>query len=93
MTETGEKTMELQVGALLKTETAYDKDMNITFDGQEVRVILHWDSHDGFEITWLDMEGRFITAPAWADGIEEEDEMSVGYFLDSLSEHSRKEIP
>ena len=93
MTETGEKTVELQVGALLKTETAYDKDMNITFDGQEIRVILHWDDHDGFEITWLDLDRRFITAPAWADKIEEDGEMSVGFFLDSLKEHSRKETP
>jgi len=54
---------------------------------------LHWDMHDGFEITWLDMERRFITAPAWADKIEEDGEMSVGFFLDSLKEHSRKETP
>ena len=83
---------EIQVGALLKTETAYDKDMNLTFDGQEVRVILHWDMHDGFEMTWLDLEGRFINQPAWADKIEEEDDMSVGYFLDSLEAHTKKVV-
>ena len=42
----------IEVGALLKTETAYDKDMNLTFDGKEIRVILHWDDHDGFEMPW-----------------------------------------
>jgi hypothetical protein len=83
--------VQIEVGALLKTQTAYDKDMNITFDGQEVRVILHWDYHDGFDVQWLDLEGRWINAPAWADRIDEEGEMSVGYFLDSLTPHSRKE--
>jgi hypothetical protein len=82
---------QLEVGALLKTETAYDKDMNITVDGQEVRVILHWDSHDGYEITWLDLEGRFISAPAWADKIEEESN-NLGYVLDCLEAHIRKEV-
>jgi hypothetical protein len=86
-------TNQIEVGALLKTETAYDKDMNITVDGQEVRVILHWDSHDGFDIQWLDLENRWINAPAWADAIDEAGEMSVGYFLDSLEAHTKKEMP
>ncbi len=85
--------MELQVGALLKTETAYDKDMNITFDGQEIRVIVHWDYHDGFDVQWLDLEGRWIDSPAWAKKIEEDGEMSIGYFLDSLEAHTKKETP
>lgn len=89
-------TKQLEVGALLKTETAYDKDMNITVDGQEVRVILHWDSHDGYEITWLDLEGRFISAPAWADKIEEDALESGGnslaYTLDCLVAHTKKAV-
>jgi hypothetical protein len=85
--------MEIQVGALLKTETAYDKDMNITFDGQEIRVILHWDTNDGWDIQWLDLENRWINQPAWADKIEEEDTMSVGYFLDSLEAHTKQVTP
>lgn len=84
--------MEIEVGALSKETTAYDKDMNLTFGGQEIRVILHWDSHDGFDIQWLDLEGRWIQAPAWVDEIEEKDEMSVGYFLDSLTEHTKVKL-
>ena len=83
----------IQVGALLKTETAYDKDMNITFEGQEVRVIMHWDDHDGFDIQWLDLEGRWISAPAWAEKIEADGDMSIGYFLDSLEPHTEKVTP
>jgi hypothetical protein len=84
--------MDIEVGALSKEPTAYDKDMNLTFGGQEIRVILHWDSHDGFDIQWLDLEGRWIGQPAWADKIEQDDEMSVGYFLDSLTEHTKVEL-
>ena len=83
----------IEVGALLKTETAYDKDMNLTFDGKEIRVILHWDDHDGFDIQWLDLEGRWINQPEWANRIEEDGEMSVGFFLDSLEAHTKKEMP
>ena len=86
-------TKQLEIGSVLKTETAYDKDMNITVDGQEIRVILHWDDHDGFDIQWLDLEGRWINAPAWADAIDEAGDMSVGYFLDSLEAHTKKETP
>jgi hypothetical protein len=65
--------------------------MNITHDGQEVRVILHWDRHDGYEITWLDLENRFISAPAWAQKIEDEDD-NLGYVLDCLTEHTKKKM-
>ena len=82
-------TKQLDVGACLKTETAYDKDMNLTVDGVEVRVILHWDMHDGFEYTWLDMENRFINTPAWAQKIEDDGEMSIGFFLDGLQAHTK----
>lgn len=28
-------------------------------------VILHWDDQDGYAITWMDSELRFITTPDW----------------------------
>jgi hypothetical protein len=85
----------IEVGSILKTETAWDKDMNITHDGQEIRVILHWDSHDGYEWTWLDLEGRFVSSPAWADKIDEEGHAypsGLGYFLDCLSPHTKVQL-
>lgn len=81
-------TPKVQVGSLLKTETAYDKDMNLTFDGTEIRVILHWDDHDGFDIQWLDLDNRWIEQPDWATKIEEAGQMSVGFFLDGLQAHT-----
>jgi hypothetical protein len=62
---------EIRTGAMSKGVTAYDKDFDLTIDGEEVRVILHWDDNDGYETTWLDKEGRFITSPDWLDGVED----------------------
>jgi hypothetical protein len=56
---------EIRTGAMTKAVTAYDKDYDLTIDGVEMRVILHWDDNDGYELTWLDKEGRFITSPDW----------------------------
>jgi hypothetical protein len=64
-------THEIKTGAMSKSVTAYDKDFDITIDGVEMRVILHWDDVDGFETTWLDKEGRFITSPDWVWEIED----------------------
>jgi hypothetical protein len=64
-------THEIKTGAMSKSVTAYDKDFDLTIDGVEMRVILHWDDVDGFETTWLDKEGRFITSPDWLDGVDD----------------------
>jgi len=81
---------QLQVGAMVKQVTAYDKDVNITgADGVEVRLILHWDSNDGYEFTWLDMENRFISAPAWAESFEEDYDKSLGLFIDNFEPHTK----
>jgi hypothetical protein len=77
--------MELEVGSILKTETAFDKDMTLIHDGKEYRVILHWDWHDGFEATWLDDEGRFMSTPKWVD--DEDDNFYCK--LNTIKEHSK----
>jgi hypothetical protein len=80
--------MDIEIGSVLKTETAYDKDMTITHDGKDYRVILHWDWKDGFEATWLDDEGRFISQPDWVN--QEDDEFYLK--LDGVKEHSKASI-
>ena len=64
-----------EVDSVLRTTTAYDKDIDFTYEGVKYRVILHWDDHDGFSITWLDSENRFITTPDW---LEDEDAQFFG---------------
>jgi hypothetical protein len=76
MTKTGEAMgYKFEVGAVIRTVTAYDKDIDFINDGVKYRVILHWDDHDGFSITWLDSENRFITTPDW---LEDEDAQFYG---------------
>ena len=76
-------THEIKTGAMSKTVTSYDKDFDVTIDGVEMRIILHWDDHDGFELTCLDKEGRFTTLPDWAWEIHD-----IGYKLDCTEPHS-----
>lgn len=79
----------LNIGSIAKRVTSYDKDMRITGDdGVEVRVIMHWDTNDGFEFTWLDMENRFIATPEWAQKFEDDWDKSLGMFLDNVEAHS-----
>ena len=61
----------IRTGAMSKAVTGYDKDFDLTIDGVEVRVILHWDDTDGYSLTWLDKEDRFITSPDWLDEVKD----------------------
>jgi hypothetical protein len=80
--------MDIEIGSVLKTETAYDKDMTITHDGKDYRVILHWNWEHGFEATWLDDEGRFVLQPDWVDQVGNEFYLK----LDRVKEHSKASI-
>jgi hypothetical protein len=77
----------ITTGAMSKSTTAYDKDFDLTIDGEEVRVILHWDDLDGYELTWLDKEGRFITSPDW---LYEHDDFCLK--LDNTEPHSKVQL-
>lgn len=78
---------EVKTEAMIKSVTAYDKDFDLIIDGVEMRVILHWDDVDGFETTWLDKEGRFITSPDW---VWEMDDFCLK--LDSTEPHSKVQL-
>jgi hypothetical protein len=75
---------EIKTEAMIKSVTAYDKDFNLIIDGVETRVILHWDDMDGFELTWMDKENRFITSPDWLDEVKD-----FCLKLDSTEPHSK----
>lgn len=75
---------EIKTGAMTKATTSYDKDFDLTIDGVEVRVILHWDDNDGYELTWLDKQDRFITSPDWLDEVD-----NFCLKLDNTEPHSK----
>jgi hypothetical protein len=78
----------IEVGSVIKTETSYDKDINFIREGKEYRVIVHWDTHDGYEATWLDSEARFISVPDWALELDH----ALYQTLDLAKEHATIEI-
>lgn len=75
--------MSITLTGVTKEETAYDKRITFTHEGEEYSVILHWDMYDGFDLNFL--EGRMYTqAPDWAVDWDEED--TLEYHLDCLSD-------
>ena len=78
----------IEIGSILKTETAYDKDITFIREGVEYRVILHWDSHDGYEATWLDSEARFVSSPEWQD----DDQHRLWEALDYAQPHTKVRV-
>jgi hypothetical protein len=73
--------MSIELLATGKTETAYDKRISFIYEGQEYLVDLHWDTHDGYDITFLN-----TVSPDWADDWTNEIGESLAYTLDELSD-------
>jgi hypothetical protein len=73
--------MSIELLSMDKTETAYDKRISFNYEGQEYLVNLHWDTHDGYDVTFLDM-----VSPDWADDWTNEIGESLAYTLDELSD-------
>jgi hypothetical protein len=73
--------MSIELLSMDKTETAYDKRISFNYEGQEYLVNLHWDTHDGYDITFLD-----TVSPDWADDWTNEIGESLAYTLDELSD-------
>jgi hypothetical protein len=72
----------IEIKGITKEETAYDKEMTISYEGQEYSIILHWDKWDGYEIFFND-----IDTPDWAiDWEENNNNESLDYLLDGLTE-------
>ena len=73
--------MSIEITHVTKEETAYDKRIYFTYEGEQYIVLLHWDSHDGFDLTFLDE-----VSPDWADDWEGENEESLEFKLDELTD-------
>ena len=81
--------MSIEISTVSKEDTAYDKRITFTYKDKEYRVLLHWDAYEGFDLMFLEENGRtFTSTPEWAvDWDEEEhDGNSLEYCLDELSD-------
>jgi hypothetical protein len=80
--------MSIEIITKEKEDTAWDKRITFTYEGETYSVLLHWDSYDGYDLNFLDGR-RFISSPDWAIEWEENQQYgaeSLEYTLDSLTE-------
>ena len=81
--------MSIKINGIVKEETAYDKEITLTYEGQEYAVTLHWDKWDGYEVTFTDTANtrNWIDTPDWAINWEDNnDGESLAYVLDGLTD-------
>jgi hypothetical protein len=81
--------MSIEIDGVVKEETAYDKEITLTYKGESYAVRLHWDKWDGYEITFTDTTNtrNWIDTPDWAINWEDNnDGESLAYVLDGLTD-------
>jgi hypothetical protein len=81
--------MSIKIDGIVKEETAYDKEITLTYEGESYAVRLHWDKWDGYEVTFTDTANtrNWIDTPDWAINWEDNnDGESLAYVLDGLTD-------
>ena len=71
----------MEIKGITKEETAYDKEMTISYEGQEYEVVLHWDKWDGYDLRFINSD-----TPEWAIDWDDNNEESLAYTLDGLTD-------
>jgi len=77
--------MSIEIKGITKEETAYDKRITFEREGVEYSVLLHWDSYDGYDITF---KNKHNSTPKWAQDLIEVDNGDENLYeiLDNLTE-------
>jgi len=89
-----ERIMNIEINAMTKQDTAYNKFINFTYEGQEYSVLLHWDTYEGYDLNFTELEdtSKWIDQPEWADDIwEDNDNKSLACILDELTDERESE--
>ena len=71
----------MEIKGISKDETAYAKEMTISYEGEEYEVLLRWDNWDGYDLTFTNSN-----EPEWAINWEDNNEESLAYTLDCLTD-------
>lgn len=80
--------MNLDIITSDETTTSTIKHITFTHEGNPYRVLLFWDTNEGYNLQFIDGEGAWISAPDWVTKWEESQQYgaeSLEYTLDSLS--------
>lgn len=73
--------MSIEIKGVVKEDTAYDKEITLTYEGEEYAVRLHWDKWEGYDITFIEVD-----EPDWAANWDDNSEESLAYLLDGLTD-------
>lgn len=83
--------MSLTIKSVTKQDTAYDKRITFEREGVEYSTLLHWDSYDGYDLSFADRQGYYTSShtPDWAI---EWDEDKEGDTLESILDRLTDEV-
>jgi hypothetical protein len=76
----------MEIELISKEETSYVKEIIFTHNEEKYEVLLNWDSWSGYDITFKDRE-----APEWAVNWEDNNEESLAFTLDTLTDRTLEE--
>ena len=79
--------MSITINGIVKEDTAYDKEITLTYEGQEYSVCLHWDKWDGYDITFTEVD-----EPEWATNWDDNNDTVLAFVLDELTDEKLEEV-
>ena len=71
----------MEIEAISKSETAYSKEIIFSYEGERYKVDLYWNNQDGYDIDFVGSD-----EPEWASNWEDNNEESLAYTLDTLTD-------
>jgi hypothetical protein len=71
----------MEIKGVSKEDTGFVKNMTISYEGEEYEVLLRWDRFDGYDLTFINSDD-----PQWAVDWEDNNEESLAYTLDGLTD-------
>ena len=78
--------MSIKINTVTKEETAFDKYVQFTYEGESYSALLHWDKWDGYDLSFTD-----IDEPEWAINWEWNNGETLAYILDGLTDEVLEE--
>ena len=86
--------MSITIQGVTKEDTAYDKYVQFTYEGENYSVLLHWDKYDGYELTFTEV-GKIYTwieDPEWATNWDDNNDTVLTFVLDDLTDETLEEV-
>ena len=79
--------MNIEINGFTTEETAYNKFVRFTYEGQEYSVFLHWDTYEGYDLNFTELENtsKWISDPDWVEDFKYNGNESLESILDGLT--------